>query len=113
MAWFAVACYFKRTIIGNPHCRALFEVSISLYECGDADAAAAHARSIANDSPLQFANVYGETVVWEFTGELEVFEVSGEIGEGTEVFARFLGKQAYDQLRRARPTRAKGRVEER
>lgn len=89
-AWYSARLLYENQIESSE--RDLYEEKIVVFTAHEDDAVVdivAKVEQIAKSQDEEFQNKFGQTVRWTFQEILEIQEISGGLGDGTEVFFRW------------------------
>jgi hypothetical protein len=89
--WYSANLVFKSVRKTGPADALLWEESIFLVYAGDEREARVKAEQLGKDNEHEYVAADGFTVRWQFETVESVFEImSDTLGDGTELFSRFL-----------------------
>ena len=99
-AWFAARLLFERSFDGGPPAPALYEETVVLLKGSGMAEAEKKATKLGKAASHSYKNVDGETITWTFKEVLDVVQLNeAEIGEGSEVYSRFLRPEDVKSVR--------------
>ena len=78
----------------------IWEESICLFEAENEDEVRIKAEKKGKSEEVQYQSIPGNTVNWIYDGILNIYDLSEDsIGDGAEVFSRFLSEEEVRNLR--------------
>jgi hypothetical protein len=95
--WFAVPIYLRSSepVEGE----VLLQETIHLVEAESEEGAMLKARALGDKLEHRYINVIGEEVCWSLDEIGEPWELLDNLGDGAEVYSRFIGERIKKALR--------------
>ena len=86
-SWFAAVLVLRAKVGDTWQDEFMLDHQVRLIRAADAEAAFARAIAIGEAESHAYQNGQGERVTWEFVGLSDLDELTGQIGDGTEVWS--------------------------
>jgi len=97
--WFSISVLFEGRHLQNRAEPNIWEESILLVNADCESEAISLARQLALNAEVQYQTAAGDELRWEFREIADIYAIpDAHIQHGTELFSRFLKKEAIQQL---------------
>ena len=96
--WYAVSVMIKGTCPTRDADDMLWEECIILIDAESADHAREKAESVSSAKETEYVSATGDRISWRFERVAFVYEIGEELGDATELFARFLRNSEAESL---------------
>jgi hypothetical protein len=96
--WYVATLIVQCKVEGHPKRLPLVDEQIRILRAPNKETAYEKAVQLGKDEETSYLNGYGEQVLWEFVGLVDLSELEGEIQDGTEVRSRLFHKRHPDML---------------
>lgn len=97
--WYAASLLFSSEHVDHPEANPLWEEQIILLQADDEDTAKIKAEARGKGANHQYFNAENHLVKWRFEQVERISQIESEtLGDGTEVFSRFLRNTEVQSL---------------
>ena len=96
--WYSVALLFESVHNNYPSRDDVWELQIVVIRASSEEEATRIASEIGEEREHEYTSATGDRVRWVFRQVESVTQISGDIGHGTEIYARFLRTSDVERL---------------